>query len=331
MEEGCEEGAQSRFWNDNPLPSEVVRWRRELWENFMKSKPMKPMKTSRSVRSVRRAGRTLSRDYQGRSWVYILLSGPTRGLSVGVNLSPSGACDYRCRYCDTPKTCALNLKPVNVDELGLELNSALESIASGQMSRQRAYSRFPSEWLSLRQVMLSGEGEPTLCPNFIEVVETLIHARALGRYPFFKLVLETNGSGLERPEVQQALELFTAQDEVWVKLDAGTDERFRFMSGVDIPFGGVLARILELGRRRPVVIHSLFASVDGASPSRSEIKAYLSCLSQLQEHGALLQRVQIYSVMNSIQGSQCAHLPLASLSEIAGQVRCELGVETEVF
>lgn len=35
--------------------------------------------------------------------------------------------------------------------------------------------------------------------------------------------------------------------------------------------------------------------------------------------------------MNSIQGSQCAHLPLAILSEIAGQVRCELGVETEVF
>jgi hypothetical protein len=161
--------------------------------------------------------------------------------------------------------------PVDVDGLALELDTALKAIALGQGPRELANSRFPAEWLSLRQVMLSGEGEPTLCPNFIEVVETLIHARALGRYPFFKLVLETNGSGLERPEVQQALELFTAQDEVWVKLDAGTDERFRFMSGVDIPFGGVLARILELGRRRPVVIHSLFASVDGSPPTGSEI------------------------------------------------------------
>ena len=300
----------------------------------MKSKPIKPVKPmegSRTVRPIQRSDTTGGHDYQGRSWVYILLSGPTLGLSVGVNLSPSGVCDYRCRYCDTPKTCALNLEPVNIDELALELNSALESIASGQMSRQRAYSRFPSEWLSLRQVMLSGEGEPTLCPNFVEVVETLVHARALGRYPFFKLVLETNGSGLERPEVQQALELFTVQDEVWVKLDAGTDERFRFMSGVDIPLGDVLARILELGRRRPVVIHSLFASVDGSPPTGSEIEAYVRCLGQLQAQGAGLQRVQIYSVMNLIQGSQCAHLPLAILSEIAGQVRCELGVEAEVF
>ena len=162
-------------------------------------------------------------------------------------------------------------------------------------------------------------------------METLIHARALGRYPFFKLVLETNGSGLERPEVQQALELFTVQDEVWVKLDAGTDERFRFMSGVDIPFGGVLARILELGRRRPVVIHSLFASVDGSPPTGSEIEAYVRCLGQLQAQGAGLQRVQIYSVMNLIQGSRCSHLPLSILSGIARQVRCELGVEAEVF
>ena len=300
----------------------------------MKSKPIKPVKPvegSRTVRPIQRSDTTGGHDYQGRSWVYILLSGPTLGLSVGVNLSPSGVCDYRCRYCDTPKTAPQDLVPVDVDGLALELDTALKAIALGQGPRELAYSRFPAEWLSLRQVMLSGEGEPTLCPNFIEVVETLIHARALGRYPFFKLVLETNGSGLERPEVQQALELFTVQDEVWVKLDAGTDERFRFMSGVDIPFGGVLARILELGRRRPVVIHSLFASVDGSPPTGSEIEAYVRCLGQLQAQGAGLQRVQIYSVMNLIQGSRCSHLPLSILSGIARQVRCELGVEAEVF
>jgi hypothetical protein len=179
--------------------------------------------------------------------------------------------------------------------------------------------------------MLSGEGEPTLCPNFVDVVETLVHARSRGRYPFFKMVLETNGSGLERPEVQQALELFIERDEVWVKLDAGTDQQFHFMSGVDLPFSGVLSRILELGRRRPVVIQSLFARVNGSPPTGCEIDAYLGRLSQLQEQGAVIQRVQIHSVMNSIESSRCSHLPLASLSEIARLVRRKVGVEAEVF
>jgi pyruvate-formate lyase-activating enzyme len=297
----------------------------------MKAKPTKPKRRSRSVGSVQVAGRTAGRDYQGRSWVYFLLSGQSRGLSLGVNLSPSGACDYRCPYCDTPKATALDLVPVDVEGLALELKAALEFIASGQMLHQPPYSRFSPEWLTLGQVMLSGEGEPTLCPNFVEVMETLVHARALGRYPFFKLVLETNGSGLQRPEVQQALALFTAQDEVWVKLDAGTDVQFHWMSGADTPFSEVLARILELGRRRPIVIQSLFASVDGSPPALGEIQDYVRCLGFLQEQGAVIQRVHIHSVTNGFESSRCAHLPLAILSEIARQVRRELGVQAEVF
>jgi wyosine [tRNA(Phe)-imidazoG37] synthetase (radical SAM superfamily) len=298
---------------------------------LMKSKPMKPMKGSRRVRAIRVAGRTAGRDYQGRSWVYFLLSAQTRGLSLGINLSPSGACDYRCCYCDIPKVSALHRAPVDVQGLALELEAALDFVASGQVVHEPTYSRFPTEWLSLRQVMLSGEGEPTLCPNFVEVMETLVHARALGRYPFFKLVLETNGSGLQRPEVQQALELFTSQDEVWVKLDAGTDSQFHGMSGVDTPFHEVLARILDLGRRRPIVIQSLFASVDGFPPARGEIQNYVRCLGLLQEQGAMIQRVHIQSVTNGVEASRCTHLPLAILSEIACQVRRELGVEVEVF
>ena len=56
-----------------------------------------------------------------------------------------------------------------------------------------------------------------------------------------------------------------------------------------------------------------------------------SVLSQLQEQGAVIQRVQIHSVMNSIESSRCSHLPLASLSEIARLVRRKVGVEAEVF
>jgi wyosine [tRNA(Phe)-imidazoG37] synthetase (radical SAM superfamily) len=300
-------------------------------DNSMKPFPTDPIEGTRSARSTRRPERPVGRDYQGRHWVYTQLSGQTRGLSVGVNLSPDGVCDYRCRYCRTAGQSDLGPIPVDGGELARELEETLESIRTGHAFNQPAYRRYPAEWRTLSQVMLSGEGEPTLCPNFVEVVEKLIHARARGRYPFFKLVLETNGSGLDRSEVREGLDLFTAQDEVWVKLDAGTEDRFRLVAGVDLPFQGVLARILSLARQRPVVIHSLFASVAGVPPCRSEISAYLRCLTELRDQGAMLQRVQIYSVTHYGTASDFSHLPLSSLSEIARQVRREVGVEAEVF
>ena len=269
--------------------------------------------------------------YEGQRWIYTQFSGRTRGLSVGINLTPGRECDYRCRYCDLPKGDRQLPDSIDGDLLGQELEETLEAIRTGAVFRNPAYLRLPGELRTLGQVMLSGEGEPTLCPNFVEVVETLIHVRARGRHPFFRLVLETNGSGLDRAEVIDGLGHFTSQDEVWVKLDAGTDERFRRINGVEIPLDRVLSRILNLGRRRPVVIHSLFANLEGCPPSRAEVAAYLQCLSHLRARGAVISRVQVYSVAHPPPNSGCTHLPLESLSEIARRVRSEVGVEAEVF
>jgi wyosine [tRNA(Phe)-imidazoG37] synthetase (radical SAM superfamily) len=269
-------------------------------------------------------------DYGSRRWVYTRCSGFARGLAVGVNLSPGGHCDYQCRYCRVPGSPPG--QPPGVDALGLavELEEMLVSIRSGILVGSASGPRLPVEWSRPGQVMLSGEGEPTLCPNFLEVVETLVHIRARGRHPFFRFILETNGSGLERADVREALGHFTVQDEVWLKLDAGTGERFHQISGSREPFERVLSRIADLGRQRSVVLQSLFAAVDGQPPARSEISAYLGCLTRLKDLGAMIHRVQIHSVTRSLKGSGCTHLPLGSLSGIARRVRLEVGLEAEV-
>jgi wyosine [tRNA(Phe)-imidazoG37] synthetase (radical SAM superfamily) len=269
--------------------------------------------------------------YDGRRWVYTHFSGRTRGLSVGINLTPGSECDYRCRYCAVPRISFKEPESVDGGLLAREFEETLAAIRSGAVFRSPPYLRIPGELRTLGRVLLSGEGEPTLCPNFAEIIEMLIQIRALGGHPFFRLVLETNGSGLERAQVVEGLGHFTSRDEVWVKLDAGNAERFHRINGVDMPFDRVLSRILGLGRRRPVVIHSLFDNLDGHAPSRTDISDYLRCLIDLRAGGALISRVQIQSASHLPADSRGAHLPLGILSDIARQVRREVGIDAEVF
>jgi wyosine [tRNA(Phe)-imidazoG37] synthetase (radical SAM superfamily) len=183
--------------------------------------------------------------------------------------------------------------------------------------------------MELRHVTLSGDGEPTLSPDFLEAVETVVYQRARG--PFFKVVLLTNGSGLGTPQVEEALRLLTARDEIWAKLDGGTQAYLDRVNQPGCSIEDMLARILALARRRPVVIQSLFPSLHGAEPPREEIEAYADRLRVLKQAGAQIPLVQIYSATRRAPRPECGHLPLRSLSQIARRVREVSGLQAEVF
>ena len=159
----------------------------------------------------------------------------------------------------------------------------------------------------------------------------MVHLRARGRVPFYKLVLITNASGLDRPAVRAGLSLLTPRDEVWAKLDAGTPDYMQRVNRPDCSLEKMLGNILQLARRRPVIIQSLFPSIKGESPSASEIDAYVQRLRALKEAGAQIPLVQIYSATRPTAQSECGHLPLRTLSAIALRVREATGLEAEVF
>jgi len=165
----------------------------------------------------------------------------------------------------------------------------------------------------------------------VEAVEAAVHVRALGAYPFFKLVLITNGTGLDQPQVRQGLKFFTNSDEVWVKLDGGTQAYLNKVNKMDEPLEKILGNILELGRQRPVVIQSLFPSVNREEPPMQEIEQYAERLRELRVAGAQIRLVQIYSATRPTPNSSCGHLPLKTLSHIAQTVRQIAGLKAEVF
>ncbi len=271
------------------------------------------------------------RDFSGGRFVYTVVSPRARGLSVGINLTPERRCNFGCVYCEAAPKAYQPTAPVDVEALGRELATTLQEVENGGVRRRPACRNLPEELLRLRHVALSGDGEPTLCPNFGEVVEEVVHLRARGRFPFFKMVLLTNATGLDRPQVSDGLSLFTVHDEIWAKLDAGTQEHMDRVNRPLCSLDLVLENILKLARQRPVIIQSLFATVGGRGPTPGEVDAYARRLSDLKDSGAIIPMVQIYSATRPSPGSECGHLPLRSLSMIARRVKEVTGLRAEVF
>jgi wyosine [tRNA(Phe)-imidazoG37] synthetase (radical SAM superfamily) len=212
-----------------------------------------------------------------------------------------------------------------------ELEDVLTRVHNGSLWKKPPFKQLHPSLLELKHVTISGDGEPTLCPMFREVVESITHIRARGKVPFFRMVLLTNASGLDIPMVQDGLKLFVPQDEIWAKLDVGTQAAMDLVNRSDIPLKKVLKNILSVARQRPVIIQSLFTAVEDRRLPPSEITEFANRLKELKDQGAQIPLVQIYSANRPSPNEQCRHLGLRELSMIAQQVRSIAGLHAEVF
>jgi len=269
------------------------------------------------------------RDFMDNHFVYTVVSARARGLAVGVNVCPERECNFHCVYCEVHRNGGPR-NSMDVEVMATELKKTLAFVRSGHVRERPWYRALPDELLQLRHVALSGDGEPTLSTQFAEVLEAIVHIRAVGGCPF-KIVLMTNGSGLDHPKVQQGLRFLTRSDEVWAKLDGGTQAYINKVDRPGISLDRILSNILLLGRQRPVVVQSLFPAINNEEPPLEEIEQYASRLLELKNAGANISLVQIYSATRPTPNSQSGHLALKTLSRIAQMVRKTTGLKAEVF
>jgi wyosine [tRNA(Phe)-imidazoG37] synthetase (radical SAM superfamily) len=271
------------------------------------------------------------RDFLDNRFVYAVVSPRARGLSIGVNMNPDKHCNFRCVYCEVHRNGTTVTQDLDVETMAAELKKTLAFVRAGRLRERPWYHGLPDELLQLRHVALSGDGEPTLSPRFPEALQAVVHVRALAGFPFFKLVLITNATGLDLPPVQKGLKYFTRSDEIWAKLDGGSQAYVNKVNQADVPLDKILANLLMIGRQRPLVIQSLFPAIKGEEPPLEELEQYAQRLLDLKKGGAEISLVQIYSATRPSVNSDCGHLPLKSLSRIAQIVRQRTGLKAEVF
>jgi wyosine [tRNA(Phe)-imidazoG37] synthetase (radical SAM superfamily) len=247
-------------------------------------------------------------------------------------MNPDKFCNFDCAYCEVNRELPPRDRKVDIDVMASELESVLTLAFQRKLRELSYFSTVPSELMDLKEVALSGDGEPTLSEDFEEVVREVVHIRSRRQFPFFKIVLITNTSGLDRHEVRAGLKHLTSEDEIWAKLDGGTQEYMDKVNGPkDVTLHKVMHNILLIGRERPVVIQSLFPLIGGLEPTTEEIEEYVQRLKELKAGGARISLVQVFSAHRAPTRPNCAHVPLKCLSRIAHRVREATRLPAEVF
>ena len=155
------------------------------------------------------------------------------GSSLGINLLPVNGkiCSFDCIYCE----CGWNRDGKDDKRIpsAAEVRSALEDKLSTLML----------EGVGIDSITFSGDGEPTLNPEFPRIIEDTLRLRDVF-YPDAKVSVLSNATRVHVPEVFEALRKV---DNPIMKIDAPTDELVRL---IDNPAPGYsLARTIEALRR----------------------------------------------------------------------------------
>jgi len=222
------------------------------------------------------------RDSVGLTYVYPVLSRRSNGLSIGINLNPNNACNWACLYCQVPNLIRGSAPIVDTELLEQELRSLLESERSGALARQ--FELTPEE-APIRDIAISGNGEPTSCPNFSDVTQVIgkiaLEFNLIGH---IKLVLITNGSLVDHPHVQQGLVHWGKLGGVaWFKLDRGTSKGIELVNQARMSMDRVRRNLKICSGLLPTWIQTCLITVDGAPPSAQDTQSYLSLLETLMK------------------------------------------------
>jgi wyosine [tRNA(Phe)-imidazoG37] synthetase (radical SAM superfamily) len=271
------------------------------------------------------------RDSAGMTYVYPVVSRRARGVSVGINLNVNNACNWRCVYCQVPDLRRGAPPPVDLERLRAELRAMLSDILQGDFMARHV----PEDMRQLRDIALSGNGEPTSAPEFPEVIELIAQAmREFNLIGRIKLVLISNGSLAHKARVRQALSrMADLGGEIWFKLDRATAEGMRAVNGTAISPERVVRNLGYASQACPTWLQTCVFALDGQPPEEAEIEAYLDLLRRLRAAATPVRGILLYGLARpSMQpeGSRLGRLPEAWLETLASRIEA-LGFSCKTY
>lgn len=304
--------------------------------------------------------------FEGYRYVYPVVSRRANGVSLGVNLSPTKLCNFRCVYCqidrqekpaeifravaaadpaaagsldviqaacaDSARSAAMRAADLDLDVLRHEISRLAQATLSGDLFATPRFANVAENRRVLRDFAFSGDGEPTLARQFPQVVDLLAGVRRELNYDPLKLVLITNATRLQRPEIADALDRFCdANGELWVKIDAGDPARLKTINRTAVPLETILGNIAFAARRWRIKVQTALFSWKGQAPTDEEFMSYASRLRDVLGAGGNIQSVQLYTVARVPAEPDAEPLDNDAMDRYAEILRRETGLDAETF
>ena len=234
------------------------------------------------------------RDSAALRYVYPVVSRRAGGVSVGINLNPNNACNWRCIYCQVPDLTRGTAPAIDLAILENELRVFLDELLHGEFMQTRV----PEGARRINDIALSGNGEPTSSAEFAQVIEIIARVRREVALPeVVKTVLITNGSLLYRSEVRQGLrDLAKLNGEVWFKLDRASEKGMQLVNDTRTSINKVRENLIAAISLCPTWLQTCWFALDGEPPSRQDEDDYLEFVSALLRDGHKLQGVLLYTL-----------------------------------
>lgn len=258
-----------------------------------------------------------SRDSAGLRYVYPVVSRRAGGVSIGINLNPNNACNWRCIYCQVPDLKLGSAPPVDLPRLEKELSDFLHELQHGNFMQ-----RVPPAMRRINDIALSGNGEPTSAQEFAEVIELIAKLKPAD----LKLVLITNGSLLQRGNVQQGLRrMAQLNGEVWFKLDRASEPGMVAINNTKMTTEQVRQNLATAVTCCPNTwLQTCWFALDGTAPSTQDEDDYLDFLRGVLGGGVKPQGVLLYGLARpSLQpeAARLSPLPHSRLEQFARRIR----------
>jgi len=227
-----------------------------------------------------------SRDNARLTYIYPVVSRRAGGVSVGINLNPNNACNWRCIYCQVPGLKRGAAPVIDLTRLETELYTFLQEILYGSFMQKQV----PLGARRISDIAISGNGEPTSAKEFEQVIDLIGRVKyGFDQLKELKLVLITNGSLIDRSNVQAGLRrLAKLNGEVWFKLDSVTREGRKHINNTRMSSRRLRNNLQLAASLCPTWLQTCVFKTDGNFPTKIETKAYLEFIEELLQEGDIV-------------------------------------------
>lgn len=238
------------------------------------------------------------------------------GTSLGINLTPNDGkiCSFDCIYCEAG---------YNVQGAGTTGISPREEVRT-LLEQKLAAMKANGERLDV--ITFSGNGEPTLHPDFNGVVDDVIALRDR-YYPQVKISVLSNSTMIDRPAVVEALKKV---DNNILKLDSAIDRTMRLIDrpvNRNFNVADLIKRLKQFSGQCIVQTMMLRGEHDGEhidNTTDEEVEALLAAYLKIRP-----MEVMLYSIDRATPEENLQKVPKEELETIAERFRAK-GIKVQV-